>query len=194
MIYNPSNRHIRTFFKVILFPVWPSLSTLGLLSCLLMNYRHLLLIAPLVLTACGNSENAPPQNLTVEIKKIAYITEVDVQNNLLTYDPVDWLTGDDAIVAATEDTKCTAERIEECMPSLEKNYYIRNAEQKTEAGLMSQQPVISMITELPQSGGNENSLSTLDSIDFKSAPWNDMPFEIVFENGSIKRVSELFRP
>jgi hypothetical protein len=57
-------------------------------------------------------------------------------------DEVEFLSGEEAIAASMEDSGCPRERISECIPSLNNDFYIRNTDQKTYDYIISSRAAI----------------------------------------------------
>jgi hypothetical protein len=57
------------------------------------------------------------------------VRQSDEGEILLSIDPVEWLTGEEARELAAFDTGCPSETIEDCVPSMNNNFYIRNTDQ-----------------------------------------------------------------
>ncbi|MBI5134079.1 MAG: hypothetical protein HZA81_01715 [Candidatus Taylorbacteria bacterium] len=77
------------------------------------------------------------RNLALDIeadRRFGFIRSVEKNgvNFLVTIDPVEFLSGDEAYRKAAEDTDCGEKDAAECVPSLNNDFYIRNISTSTE--------------------------------------------------------------
>lgn len=97
------------------------------------------ILAIAFLTACASSSQTPSQTSQLStqptpdysILPMVYIKslyERDGGGKFMKFDNVEMLQGEEAIIAAIEDTKCPREKITDgnCAPSLNNNFYIRD--------------------------------------------------------------------
>ncbi len=64
------------------------------------------------------------------------------QNVLVHINTIEFLSGDEALQKALEDTDCTIETITDCVPSMNNNFYIRDIEQENEVYILTQESSI----------------------------------------------------
>lgn len=113
----------------------------------------------------------------------------------LSIDAVEILSGDAAVAAALEDTKCPKKEIEDCAPSLASGFYIRNEATSTEDYLLPLSADVAIFENpgspaLAAASADEFAKAFKDPESFmKSYPW-----KFVLDGATIQTLQEVYMP
>lgn len=110
----------------------------------------------------------------------------------LEIDEIEFLSGDEARRLGVEDTGCAPEKIEECIPSMNNGFYIRNIDQSTRAYTLADDAEVIILTNL-----GSPDLGPITMAEFLSKfPRPDIvqPFSFTAKGDAITRVEEQYTP
>lgn len=151
-------------------------------------------------TRHGNPESSAPTDGCGSAKSRMFVAKLAAVRRVgtgivLDLDEVEFLSGDDARAAVMEDTGCAREKVEECAPSMNNDYYIRNMEAEVSGFLVSPGASVSIMkspgSPVLSSSSPEELLSLFpDPAMFLSA----FPFKVRTEGGAIVWIEEQYVP
>lgn len=115
-----------------------------------------------------------------------------VEGNTLVIDEVEFLSGEEARRLAAEDTDCPISKVEECVPSLNNDFYIRNKDTHVQVYVLGQSVSVSI---LPNPGSPDLASTSVASF-LREFPRIGiaLPFMFEQENGLIVSAVEQYTP
>jgi hypothetical protein len=163
-------------------------------------YMAMLAIVVILMTGLLAWSKSLPRAIELENsgeKMTGYIRAVTAEgpNIILTIDEMEFLSGEEAIQKGVLDTGCARERISDCIPSLNNDFYIRNIGTSTSEYSLSPKADI----QIMQNPGSPE-LSPLSPSDFPlafEAPdllLDKMPFNFLVDGTVITKVEEQYTP
>lgn len=130
-------------------------------------------------------------------RKFGFVRNV-MENNmnvLIEIDEVEFLFGDEAIYAVIEDTECVRENIEECIPSMNNNFYIRNKEKTTDVYIADSETKIRIFVSHGSPVLKDVSLSEFVSEWKKPEPLlSSYPFMFILDGATLIEFEEQYLP
>ena len=133
----------------------------------------------------------PAVSRTEEREMLGFVRTTG-QDGSLGIDEIQFLSGDEARRLGAEDTECPEERIEECIPSMNNDFYIRNREDATEQFMLADDAEIIILT----SPGSPL-LGPVTRAEFLSRfPRPDLtqPFKMTVRGNVVTRLEEQYTP
>ena len=132
----------------------------------------------------GQPAAIPSTDLSGEVH--AFITSVDVSNQRITLDKVDWFTGADAAAACQEDNVSTDRHLDGWCDV----YYYRNVNPMTRQVGVSPQATILTLGERKTSADVPTDLATLST----KTSGVGLPWELTVTDGQVTSIRELWHP
>lgn len=116
-------------------------------------------------------------------------------NYLVAIDQVDFLSGDEALTAAVEDTGCPPETIGDCVPSMYNNFYIRNRSEELATYILPPQSTIQIFAHAGAPDLEEVSLEIFaQRFADKKEVMEMYPFKIFLDGAIITQLEEQYLP
>ncbi len=150
----------------------------------------LLILAGIYYYQNNKSEQNPTDEATIiQTDKTAYITSIE--GNKITLDFFDYLTGPEAVAAATADGKCTEDS---CLPN--GDMYFKNTEVKSETFTLSPDATIISTYAFEKSPTGEANITPAElKKDYVDVESNNIGNEIKFNNkNEVVYIKQIFRP
>lgn len=134
----------------------------------------------------------------IEGKRLVYFRGVkqDGLSAIVTVDPIEMFGGDEAIVAAMQDTKCSKEKVFSCAGSLNNSFYIRNLSKNT------QNLTVTLSTDIYlESATDMTKLEKVGVLELKkiATAWPkerlmNTPFWVTVKNGTVTKIEQQYIP
>lgn len=123
--------------------------------------------------------------------ELGLVTDVSTTGDTttVTVDFVAWLEGEAAMAAAVADTGCTAGTIDECVPTMTNNFYIRNVETDAETF-----PVAADARLVLLAGTSPVTGTITDIADAVMSTNGSLLAAVEIEDGTVVRIEQVFTP
>ncbi len=117
-----------------------------------------------------------------------------LSSNAISFDPIEMLSGTIARDQASKDLNCPIDRVEECAPSLNNDYYIRNLDKTAVNFPIDQNTIFSVEANQGSPVLNEVSISEFGNEYSESNNLRLAPFKIMVKNGRVIKIEQQYLP
>jgi hypothetical protein len=144
---------------------------------------------------CPYCWNLVPVIETLQTQQ-AFIRGILSNNNsiVLEIDDVEFLDGEEAILKAMEDSKCSREKIEECVPSLNNGFYIRNVASTTKQYTLSPEADVALLLGGSPERVTSSPQELVAEFNKSESILKHVPFAVTTQGNTITTIEQQYLP